>query len=247
MKIIKDSDICFLNEFWLNQAFDQGDYDLAGFKAHYFSRTYCKGGGLFLMYQTKLSEFINIEKVTADSLLWIRINTTLFDSDSDILLCCAYVPPYGSFFYRKSRLDIFHELLSVFKHWQNWIGDINSRIGSTEDYVQYDKLDRHIQDFIETCFTYPSEPDIERRVSMDSVINSFGRRFISVCQQSGLRILNGRSKSDAYGSITFQNRLGTSVIDYAAVHYSHMKCVSDFRVEDFKEFSCTRSYVLSHD
>ena len=128
------------------------------------------------MYQNKLSEFINIEKVTADSLLLIRINKTLFDSDSDILLCCAYVPPDGSFFYRKYGLDIFNELLSDFEHFSSigkiaCIGDLNSRIGSLEDYVQYYKLDRHIQDFIETCFTYPTEPDIERRVSMDSHIN----------------------------------------------------------------------------
>ena len=48
-----------------------------------------------------------------------------------------------------------------------------------------------------------------------------------------------------HGSITFQNRLGTSVIDYAAVHYSLIKCVSDFWVEEFNEFSDHAPIVMS--
>ena len=84
-----------------------------------------------------------------------------------------------------------------------------------------------------------------KRNSADSHVNSNGRRFVAVCQQSGLRVLNGRSQSDPHGSITFQNRLGTSVIDYAAVHFSFVKCILDFLIENFNEFSDHTPIVMS--
>ena len=103
LDIIKDSDICFLSECWLNQQFDQDDYDLNNFKTHCFRHEKCKGGGLFVMYNEKFAEFIKVEKVTADSLLWIhvKISNKLLVTDIDLYLCFAYIPSEGSLFYTK--------------------------------------------------------------------------------------------------------------------------------------------------
>lgn len=195
LDIIKDCDICFLSECWLNQQFDQDNYDLNNFKTHYFRREKCKGGGLFLMYNEKFAEFIKVEKVTADSLLWIKISNKLLISDSDLYLCFAYIPPEGSLFYTKYDIDLFDAFLNDLELYAKLgstacIGDFNSRIGSLEDHIQYDKLDEHVLDLIETCFVYPAEPCMTIRKSADSYVNSNGRRFVAVCQQSGLRVLN---------------------------------------------------------
>lgn len=195
LDIIKDCDICFLCECWLNQRFDQDNYDLNNFKTHYFRRKKCKGGGLFLMYNEKFAEFIKVEKVTADSLLWIKISNKLLICDSDLYLCFAYIPPEGSLFYTKYDIDLFDAFLNDLELYAKLgstacIGDFNSRIGSLEDHIQYDKLDEHVLDLIETCFVYPAEPCMTIRKSADSYVNSNGRRFVAVCQQSGLRVLN---------------------------------------------------------
>ena len=34
-----------------------------------------------------------------------------------------------------------------------------------------------------------------------------------------MRVINGRTISDANGEITFQNRQGTSLIDISAIHF----------------------------
>ena len=65
---------CKTKSFLISLQFDQDDYDLNNFKTHYFRREKCKGGGLFLRYNEKFAEFIKVEKVTADSLLWIKIS-----------------------------------------------------------------------------------------------------------------------------------------------------------------------------
>lgn len=162
-------------------------------------------------------------------------------------------PPEGSRFYTKYDTDIFGEFLTDLKNFTS-LGstacDMNSRIGLVEDYMQHDKLDDHVLEIKESCFIYPIEPLIQRRSSKESHVNSVGRRFISICQQSGLRVLSGWCKSDTHGNITFQNRLGTSVIDYAAIHFSLMNWVHDFQVEDrfYRVLrSCSDRYVTLYE
>ena len=74
---------------------------------------------------------------------------------------------------------------------------------------------------------------IPTRSSLDLVVNGTGRALLSFSREASLVILNGRSRGDARGDFTFNNKLGSSVIDYALV--SNMlfnRDAVDMRVEN---------------
>ena len=52
-----------------------------------------------------------------------------------------------------------------------------------------------------------------------------------------MRVINGRTISDANGKLTFQNRQGTSLIDISVIHFSAFNLVNDLTIEDFTEYS----------
>ena len=56
------------------------------------------------------------------------------------------------------------------------------------------------------------------RNNMDTVVNQFGRKLITLCKTTGFRILNGRHNKDLNGSFTFFGPNGISMIDYLLVH-----------------------------
>ncbi len=117
------------------------------------------------------------------------------------------------------------------------LGDLNSRVAAVPDTIENDDIEHNLRQCLEQCFIYPNEPYGKHRKSEDSHINNFGRRLIALCKESGLRILNGRSISDSNGKTTFQRRAGTSVIDYAIIHYGALPIVKYFEVQNFNTFS----------
>ena len=52
-----------------------------------------------------------------------------------------------------------------------------------------------------------------------------------------MHVINGRTISGANGEITFQNRQGTSLIDFSAIHFSAFNLVNDLTIENFTEYS----------
>ena len=75
------------------------------------------------------------------------------------------------------------------------------------------------------------------RNSEDKTVNNFGRRLLNLCRATNLVILNGRTISDSARSLTFQNHLGASVIDYAVADNRAFDVVTDFNVGALNEFS----------
>lgn len=242
MKLTENCDIGFFCECWVPAEFDTSDYDLPGLKVNYFPRTKCKGGGLVLFYKEYLAQYISLVKVTHDSLIWIKLDKKLSIVNRDVYLCFAYIAPENSEFYNKYDCDLFECIESDIARFSNEghigiFGDLNSRVASVPDTIEHDQLENNLRQRLERCFIYPNEPHNKERKSDDSHLNNFGRRLISLCKQSGLRIINGRSISDQNGSITFQNRAGTSVIDYVLLHYDALSMFKDFTVLQFNTFS----------
>jgi hypothetical protein len=106
------------------------------------------------------------------------------------------------------------------------MGDFNARTGGLNEW---DILDPHIRRHYDVS-------GISERKSRDHTLNNTGRRLLTVCESTGVCLLNGRSNTDKNGLITFQslNGRGKSVIDYAVVSkdmlmgcHEHML---DFRV-----------------
>jgi hypothetical protein len=97
------------------------------------------------------------------------------------------------------------------------IGDMNVRIGTEQ--IIYDK-----------CLIDFDSSVSQTRNSKDKVINVRGRRFLEMCDDFDLIVLNGRSKGDREGELTFVGSMGVSVNDIAAVSGKVLKHVNDFLV-----------------
>ena len=91
--------------------------------------------------------------------------------------------------------------------------DLNARLGLLHDMIINDNLDRRVVENLEHLFLYSNDAQLSPRNSKDSNVNSQGRKFIGLCRESGLRVINGLTVSDPNGEMTFQNRQGTSMID----------------------------------
>jgi hypothetical protein len=89
------------------------------------------------------------------------------------------------------------------------MGDLNSRIGIFNNTVS--KYNRH---------------------SKDSTINKRGKSLINYLMTTDLIVLNGCTKSDQNGDLTFINKNGSSVIDLCIVSNSITANDIDFRVLD---------------
>ena len=100
-------------------------------------------------------------------------------------------------------------------------GDFNARTGNLSDITEmdYDDMDR-------TCMldiSYDIVDFIIKRSSLDSNINEYGRKLITLCQTTDSVIVNGRTVGDISGKMTCYTHNGSSLIDY--VLCSSMNCV----------------------
>ena len=105
--------------------------------------------------------------------------------------------------------------IETFKH-RNHLGkvfvtcDFNSRTGecSALDYLTFDTyLDVRLNDYINI--------EIPPRVSIDSILDNNGRRYLNLCKSSELLIGNGRLEADQFiGDYTCITSQGRSVVDF---------------------------------
>lgn len=136
----------------------------------------------------------------ADGRLWLRV-TDLLPDGCPLMLGVGYLPP-------RSCGGCPADLDGHFLRWQLEVAeaeaegpvlfgmDSNTRVGTEEDWPA-------------------GEPGWERRHSEDAQVNSHGRRLLSLCQASTLRICNGRVAGATSGAITSFGSKGDgrSVVD----------------------------------
>lgn len=119
------------------------------------------------------------------------------------------------------------------------LGDLNSRIGLRSEQIENDRLNDALHQPLDTVVEYVSD-DVQsatHRCSMDTSMNSFGRKLLEYCRTTQLLILNGRHSGDKDGKFTFFSNRGMSVNDYCIVSNSMWSLINNFRVDNFNEFS----------
>ena len=250
LSILKSCEIAVLSECWLTDNFDASEYELDAYKIIALKRSKCRGGGICILIKKRLEQKVSLIKQSEDSLIWLKLDSSLFTDGTHMYLCCAYIPPEGNKYYNYYDCDLFDLLESDLELYSGFakvgvIGDLNTRLGLLDDIIRNDDVHQTLIDNMESLFLYPRDDLFVERNSKDNHVNNHGRKFITLCKESGLRIINGRTKSDQYGDITFQNIQGTSVIDIACIHYSSFNIVKDFAVEEFTEFSDHAPICLS--
>jgi exonuclease III len=242
-QLVSETDIVFLTECGYTKNFEKSDIDVCGYESLVVRRERCKCGDLLLLYKSSLKAYVTIQKTAYDSVIWLKICRQLF-GESDLYICCVYIPAEGSVFYNRYDCDMYLSILDDHAHFSKLgsvclVGDTNSRAGTVDDFVQAtcEIANTQLLNKLRAFITYDNDKPLQSRKSQDSTVNSMGRKLIEVCKATGLRILNGRTTGDKFGKLTFQNSNGTSVIDYALISENALHRVADFSVADFNEFS----------
>lgn len=98
------------------------------------------------------------------------------------------------------------------------IGDLNIRIGN---------IQQPLDDFFKSTF----KAGLDTRKSIDVTENKKGKSFIEVCEDFGLHVLNGCTKGDENGNLTYISGVGQSVNDICAAAHENLECIESFSVE----------------
>ena len=103
-------DLIFLSECWIENDFE---YDIPGFNCRFIPRKLCRskqGGGIALCIRNEMQKYLKIVDVYFDTLVWLKLESTAHAMNEDIYICCTYIPPDKSSFFKQYNCDIFYEL-----------------------------------------------------------------------------------------------------------------------------------------
>ena len=164
-----------------------------------------KSGGILLYCKPNMKPFIKVIFDACDNnCLWIKCQSSYF--------CFLYCPPANSVystldFYERLEQQVVRFLGKVTNEGDvHCLGDFNARTGEEEDGISD-------SDLINDLFCIGDGYTPPRR-TQDKYMNESGRKMLNLCRTTGLKIVNGRTKSDHLGRVSFVNANGTSCVDY---------------------------------
>ena len=188
-------------------------------------------GGLAVLIKNELNDLLDI-KITHQThdYMWLRISKNKLESNEDMYICIAYIPPSNSEYLAKVGVDVFDQIQNDIVKFSQLgqiilTGDLNARTGNQQDFITNDGVNQMKLDF-----DYKSDKQISLRNSLDTIKNERGNDLIDLCVSSRMRILNGRTIGDTFGYFTCHKWNGSSVVDYAIVSENLLDYVSYFKV-----------------
>jgi len=182
--------------------------------------------------RTNIAPFISVVPAhNNETTLWLKLQGLVEKEPTFIGIC--YAPPQSSSTYvHASAVDPFDSMAVSFATFQGsggkvlFAGDLNARTGSLSDI--HDAADD------ENNTHWPHYPPLlhptckpPQRANKDAIINSFGRKLVQVCQETGMYILNGRTAGDGDGHLTCQ---GSSTVDYFLASSNCLNQATSLRV-----------------
>lgn len=86
---------------------------------------------------------------------------------------------------------------------------------------------------MKTCLPYT----LTTKKNCDSHINEHGHSLLEICEACDLRISNGRTTGDSFGTITLHSPKGISTVDYFIVSQELMNMFENLVVREPTVFS----------
>ena len=208
-------DVLVFTETWLGEG--QQAPDIAGFRSLQYVRPHAllRGqarGGLACYFRNEL--FGHVTHVSGDATNSFAVLKVSREAgfDQDLYLVVCYVPPLQSNSISMATRTVWqqlqHSVSDALTHGQVvLVGDLNARTGHLADFPASTGVDVHLQPGL--------SPTCTVRNNQDAFVNVYGRRLLSLCHDTGLRIVNGRVPGDSAGSFTYVSpSVGASVVDY---------------------------------
>ena len=234
-KMLEGSDFIFLSETHCKPG---ENIHLSGYKSQSYCRPISKKinrsfGGISILFKKELEAGVKILRTNPDY-IWLELSRDFFGMECNLYICCVYIPPENSPFYKNRDQDTLQCLENDLRFFTNvghvkLVGDFNARTGVLPDFI---KNDKHINS-IETGLECPEDHTILDRHSEDKITCTRGKNLIDICIASRLRILNGRTSGDSSGHFTCHNPQGSSVVDYTIANEEFLDKIIHFQVDSF--------------
>lgn len=196
-------------------------------------------GGLVLYYKSEIRKGLKFLPTTTPDFFWVKLCREFFGQAKDLYLCMSYIPPEGSSYYKArgiNTIDVIEQDIAKFSDMGNImiLGDLNARTSVLCDYIENDS-----DIGIECEEMYDVDCVKIKRTSQDKVpVCSRGKQLIELCKAARLRILNGRTLGDSFGSYTCHQPKGSSVVDYCISSEENLVNIPYFQVS---KYMCTTS------
>ena len=239
--ILSSYDIVFCLETHLDRE-SAKDITLPGFAAgvHYCrpkrAQAHKASGGISVFVKEYLRDSIKFMPQSTSDIVWLMTKTSNIN-DQDTYIGCVYAPPEFSTYGRDYTRTIWDQLereTELFCTKGNVIlcGDFNARTGTLVDFIQMDG-ENNVCD-IPSNYTCDY---VHKRSSMDKVVQKYGRKFVRLCVDNNMYILNGRTLGDLQGNATCYSPNGKSVVDYFTCSQELMRKIVKCQVKNLTIFS----------
>ena len=174
-------------------------------------------GGVLVLVKRALGKYVSVLDLSQDNMVWLKIDRTVFSCEKHVILCCTYVCPYDSPYYRQAHVAVTSGIYSIEQCLLNFIqqfdqsccymlcGDFNARTGNFNALSHDDDGD---------TITFVQTGLCQYRQSEDRTVNAFGRLLLEMCAECDLRILNGACRGDEEGHFTYVCAAGCSSVDF---------------------------------
>ena len=250
--IIKDHSVICLQE-------TGSEVNISGFHSFSDLRTTGNHGGVTTLISNTFGKISSKVKLNISSKRSMNIVVVKFSNSNsrDLYLINVYIPPQNS--KRKAitttsetNFEILHEVVNKLKNAGEIIicGDLNARIGLTDDVNSCDKS----AEFIDVPSSImsanqleipPNTPISEKRNCQDKFTNSHKVHLLDLVRTNSLLILNGRTLGDSSGKYTCYNWNGNSVVDYFICSHGVISDIKSLSVKQHTIFSDHNPVVLS--
>ena len=230
------NDILILTKTWTKAQLSLHGFELITTHAKkYKSKKHGRSSGsVAIGFKTVLKKGIKPILFHSDY-IWCKLDKYFFHLEKDIFLhvCAIYIPPRNSPYF---NIDVFNDLENDIAKFSNegyviLSGDLNARTGSALDHIEED-ASVHIPGDMPIL-----KHNLKKRNNYDNQINDHGKTLLDICKTCDLRILNGRTKGDSFGKITYHSPIGISTVDYVIVSHNFMNLVENFIVKQPTIFS----------
>ena len=182
-------------------------------------------GGLAVYVHESIQPGVSFMSEAGTESIFIQLKKEYFNFSSDIFVCFAYLVPSTSKVIGREYMpdDIFEDISSKLAKYNDQghlllLGDLNSRTQNLCDFLQDADED------------HSGTSDFPRNSFDEASPNTYGRKFIDMCREVPLRILNGRFLGDFMGNFTCVQAQGMSVVDYGAASPDILQYVHNFSV-----------------
>ena len=197
-------------------------------------------GGLLLFIRRSIKKGVKVNKKVDDDCLEVILDNNFFGLSRNIRILFTYASPITSSYTQsrdKTVLEIVETYINDGRNSFLVMGDLNGRTKKEDDFVR-DSADKHSP--IEDIPGYVTDTQMERNNKDDTAVDAQGKMILDICKSNSLRILNGRTKGDEFGTFTRypkRKNENPSVIDYTLCGEALMPSIHSFSVLPFSELS----------